>query len=193
MNAEIDGERLTDDQLLFEHVLLLVGGSETTRNAIAGGLEMLMEHPEQLEWLREHPEGLDNAVWEILRWTTPFIAFARTACRDVELHGQTIEEGQMICMLYPAANRDPRRFDDPDRFDVRREFPNRPVSFGYGAHYCLGAALAQKEVRVVLEEVLKRLPVFRRKPGTKTEYIESSFIRGIKHLPVLAQIAEAAE
>ena len=182
LNAEIDGHRLQDYQILFEHTLLMVGGSETTRNAISGGLEALMNNPQQWNYLVEHPEGIDNAIEEILRFTSPFVNMARTTSRDVELHGVTIPEGSEILMLYPPANRDPRHFDDPDTFDVTRELRSTPLAFGYGKHICLGAPLARLEIRVVLEEVLARFEDMR--IGGEVVPHVSSFIRGAKSMPI---------
>jgi cytochrome P450 family 142 subfamily A polypeptide 1 len=197
IKAEIDGEKLNEEQLLFEHVLLLVGGSETTRNAIAGGIEMLIKHPEQWTYLASHPEGVANAIEEIIRWVTPFINMYRTATRDFELHGKTIKEGQMIGLMYPAANRDPRHFKDPYKFDVRRNpLEEKHIAFGYGSHFCLGSSLARMELRVTLEELFKRIERFEFKPGTEPKWVSSSFVRGPASIPVVVvgkKRAEAAE
>lgn len=182
LNADLDGEKMNEDQLLFEHTMLMVGGSETSRNAITCGLWALANHRDQLEWLLEHPEGLDNAVEEIVRWATPFISMSRTATRDVELHGQQIKEGDCVMMLYPPANRDPRRFDHPQSFDIRREFKKGQLAFGYGRHFCIGARLARAEVRVVLEQVLARMPDY--ELAAPPSWSHSSFIKGITKLPL---------
>ena len=182
LHAEIDGIRLQDYQILFEHVLLLVGGSETTRNAISSGLEALMAHPDQWQYLVDHPESIDNAVEEIVRYTSPFVNMARTTSRDVEMHGVTIPAGSEILMLYPPANYDPRHFEEPHQFDVQREFVSRPLAFGYGKHICLGAPLARLEIRVVLEEVLARFSDMRIVGEVVPQ--ESSFIRGPKSMPI---------
>lgn len=169
-----------EENLLFEHTMLMVGGSETTRNAISGGLYELIQHPEQLAWLEQNPQGIPNAVEEMLRWSTPFVSMSRTATKDVEWYDQTIKEGQEIMMLYPAGNRDPSKFTDPYTFDIHREFTSQSLSFGYGPHFCLGARLARAEARILLEEIFGRMdnlhitqePVLSR----------SSFIRGIKSM-----------
>ena len=122
IDAELDGNRMNEDQLLFEHTMLMVGGSETSRNAITAGMVALARHPEQRAWLIDHPEGLSNAVEEIIRWATPFISMSRVATCDVVIHGETIQKGDTVMMLYPAANRDPRKFDNPQSFDIRRSF-----------------------------------------------------------------------
>lgn len=182
LNAKLDGEPYPEDLLLFEHTLILVGGSETTRNAISGGLDALLRLPEQRDWLAAHPEGIPNAAEEMTRWVTPFINMSRTATRDTEIRGTPIAAGDEIILLYPAANRDPRRFENPDEFDIRRVFTNKPVAFGYGAHFCLGAALARLELRVVIEEFLRRFPGAT--VSGPVEWSRSSFIRGPRVLPL---------
>jgi cytochrome P450 family 142 subfamily A polypeptide 1 len=183
LKAKVDGELYPPELLLFEHTLLLVGGSETTRNAISGGLEQLLKEPAQRDWLAAHPEGLANAAEEMIRWVTPFHNMARAATRDVEFRGQLIKEGQKVIMLYPAANRDPRRFTNPDQFDVQRVFTHKSVAFGYGAHFCLGAALARLQVRVVVEEFLRRFP--KATLAGPSTWNSSSFVRGPKFLPMI--------
>jgi len=182
LTAEIDGQRLSEEKILWEHNLLLVGGSETTRNAIALGMMELLKHPDQWAWLREHPESIGGAVEEIIRWATPFVRMARTLTRDHEMHGRTMKEGDQVVMLYPAANRDPRVFDKPQVFDIRREFPKPALSFGIGKHYCMGAALARMEVRVLLEEILRRLPNLAL--AGEAHRHRSCFTRGLTSLPV---------
>jgi cholest-4-en-3-one 26-monooxygenase len=185
LGAEIDGVKLDDLQLLFEHVLLLVGGSETTRNVIGGGIEQLILHPDQRAFLAENPKAIPTAVDEMIRWVTPFVNMVRTATRDVEMHGKVIRAGEKVMMLYPAATRDPRAYPDPDVFDVRRNPDKHLIAFGYGSHFCLGANLARLELRVVMEEVLRRLPDMTMKPGAAPVRTRSSFIRGLASLPVL--------
>ena len=182
IDAELDGEKMNEDQLLFEHTMLMVGGSETSRNAISSGMYALASRPEQRQWLLDNPDGMNNAVEEIVRWATPFISMSRTATRDVELHGQKIKEGDCVLLLYPAANRDPRKFDDPHTFNVRRKFKKGQLAFGYGRHFCLGARLARAEVKVVFEEVLRRMPDWQL-DGEPT-WALSSFIQGATKLPL---------
>lgn len=185
LTAEVDGQTLDEEAILFDHTLLLVGGAETTRNVIAGGLHVLSDNPEQLAWLQAHPEGLPNAIEEIIRWVTPFVSMARTATRDVKLGRAEIRAGEQIKLLYPSANRDERYFTDPDRFDVRRTFTHRPLSFGYGAHFCLGASLARLELSVVFEEVLRRMPDVRVAPGATPAMDPNSFLRSYPTMPVV--------
>ncbi len=182
MDARIDGEPMNEDQLLFEHTMLMVGGSETTRNAISCGVLELARRPEQRAWLVANPDGLPNAVEEIIRWATPFISMSRTATRDVRWGEHTIAAGDGVVMLYPPANRDPRKFTDPETFDVRRTFQKGQLAFGYGRHFCLGARLARSEALVMLQELLRRIPDWRI-DGTPT-FTSSSMIRGPATLPL---------
>jgi cytochrome P450 family 142 subfamily A polypeptide 1 len=182
LDAEIDGHKLDEETLLYEHSLLLVGGSETTRNSLSGGVEALLQHPEQWQALRDNPDLITNAIEEILRWTTPFIRMRRTLTCDYEMHGKTMSEGDEIVMLYPAANRDPRVYENPQVFDIRRTFDKPSLSFGYGKHYCLGAPLARLELKVGLERLLAKAPDIKLR-GTGYKH-PSSFIRGLKTLPI---------
>ncbi len=187
MDAELDGKKLSEDKLLYEHNLLLVGGSETTRTAIAAGPQALMAHPDQLAWLREHVDDvsvLNTAVEEMIRFSCPFVRMRRTATQDVELHGKTIREGDQVVMFYPAANRDPRAFEDPQVFDVRRKNRLPSLSFGVGKHFCIGSNLARLETRIVLEVVLRRLHDLRPDPDAAAVPARSCFVRSLKQLPV---------
>ncbi len=155
-SVEVDGDRLSDDELAMFLNQILVAGNETTRNTISGGLVALAENPEQWTRLVEERSLVASAVEEILRWTTAVIYFMRTATRDVELGGQAVSAGDPIVMLYASANRDADEFGPTaDQFDVGRT-PNHHVAFGFGAHFCLGAALARLEVAAVLEALLDR-------------------------------------
>ena len=148
--------RLTDHELDLFFFLLAAAGSETTRNAISNGLLALVEHPEQLARLRKDPELIDTAVEEILRWSSPVSYFRRTATRDVEVRDQKISKGDVVTFWHPSANRDEAVFDDPFAFDVGRT-PNDHITFGGGgAHFCLGAALARRELRVIFEGLVRR-------------------------------------
>jgi cytochrome P450 family 142 subfamily A polypeptide 1 len=188
LSAELDGQKLEEHKLLYEHNLLLVGGAETTRSVISMGLAALMEKPDQMAWLQENiddPEAMGQAVEEMIRWSTPFVRMARTATRDIEMHGKTILEGQQIIMLYPSANHDPRAFDEPDVFDIRREREKGHLAFGIGTHFCLGASLARMETKIVVETLLKRLPDVRLKEGTTPQRVQSCFVRSTSSCPVV--------
>jgi cytochrome P450 len=142
-------------------MILTIAGSETTRNALTQGLLALLDHPEQLDDLRANPEVLPSATDEIIRWASPVLFFARSATCRTELGGETIEEGDRVVLWYPSGNRDERVFDEPFRFDVRRD-PNPHVSFGGGGpHYCLGANLARKEIEVMMGMLVDRVDVER--------------------------------
>jgi len=184
LNAELDGDKLSEDKLLYEHNLLLVGGSETTRNAISGGFLQLIRHPKQRQHLIDTPDALPNAIEEIVRWATPFVRMARTLTQDYSLHGREMKKGQQIVMMYPAANRDPRAFDNPQVFDIHRDFKRPSLSFGYGKHFCLGASLARLELKVMFEEVLQRIPDMQLDPDNEVVPHPSCFIRGLESLPV---------
>ena len=185
VDAEIEGRRLGDDDLVFETMLILVGGDETTRHVISGGLEALLRNPDQLEALRRDRSLLAGAVEEMLRWVTPIQNMNRTASRDVELGGQAIREGDRLLLLYPSANRDAGVFTDPDHFDVRRS-PNDHVAFGgFGRHHCLGAQLARLELRVVFDELLDRWSeVALETPDATLPRRRGNFVLGHEAMPV---------
>ncbi len=152
-NADLS---LANDELIKLLVILLVAGNETTRNAISGGTQLLIENPDERSKLLADPSLLNSAVEEMVRLTSPVHSFSRVVLQDTELHGQRIEAGQKVLMLYPSANRDERVFEDADRFRVDRN-PSH-LGFGIGSHFCLGANLARMEMRVCFEELLRRLP-----------------------------------
>jgi len=173
--------RLADAEILPLLSLLLVAGAETTRNAIAGGLLALIERPEQMSALRADRSLLATAVEEILRWTAPTAYNRRTATRDVELGGQKLRAGDKVTHWYPSANRDEAVFAEPARFDIRRD-PNPHLSFGHGAHHCLGASLARSEIRIVLEELLPRVAEI--ELDGPVEWARSNKHTGIRRMPV---------
>ena len=185
VQAEIDGERLDDDEILHDSLLILVGGDETTRHVITGGMEQLIRNPDQRQRLAEDPGLVPTAVEEMLRWVTPIQNMNRTATRDVELNGRRIREGDKVLLLYGAANRDEAVFRDPHVFDVGRR-PNDHVAFGgYGAHFCMGAPLARLELRVMFEELLRRLPDLELADDAPLPRRSSNFITGIEAMPVV--------
>jgi cytochrome P450 len=183
MQAEVDGERLSTQELGSFFILLVVAGNETTRNAISHGMKALTDFPDQrARWLADFDRVAPTAVEEIVRWATPVIHFRRTATRDVEVGGETIRAGQKVVLWYNSANRDERMFPDPYRFDVTRT-PNDHVGFGAGGpHFCLGANLARREIRVMFEELLRRLPDIR--VTAPPDMLQSFFIHGIKRMRV---------
>jgi len=182
LNAELDGEALTDQELASFFVLLVAAGNETTRNAISHGMKALTDHPdERRKWAADFEGIAPTAVEEIVRWATPVIHFRRTATQDTELGGQAIRAGEKVVLWYNSANRDEAVFDEPFRFDVTRT-PNEHVGFGGpGAHHCLGANLARREITVMFREILRRLPDL--EISGPPERLRSNFIHGIKRMP----------
>jgi cytochrome P450 len=182
LRATVDGEQLDPMELANFLLLLSIGGNETTRNCISGGFLALHENPEQLALLLADPQAhLDGAVEEMLRWTSPIIAFRRTATQDTEIAGQTIAENDKVVLYYASGNRDEAVFDEPERFDITRS-PNPHLSFGFGQHFCLGAALARMELRVLFEELLRRFPAM--KPVGPVKRIGSNYVNGIESFRV---------
>ena len=179
VQAEVDGDRLDDDELVFEILLLLVGGDETTRHVISGGMEQLLRNPGEMQKLLDDPGLAEPAVEEMLRWVTPIKNMHRTITRDVELSGRRLRAGDKALLLYESANFDESHFDAPERFDVRRS-PNDHLAFGFGPHFCLGASLARLEVRAMLERVVQRLPDLE----LATDDPLSSFLSGAETMPV---------
>ena len=184
VHAEIDGHRLDDDELLQESLLILIGGDETTRHVLTGGMEALLRNPGERKKVLDDPKKLPLAIEEMLRWVSPIKNMARTATRDVELRGETVREGDKLLLLYHSANRDECVFHEPERFIADRE-PNQHLAFGgYGAHFCLGASLARLELRVMFEELLRWLPDATLADDAKLPLRPSNFIVGIEHMPI---------
>ena len=188
LTAEFEDERgvtrrLTRDEILLYVNVVAGAGNETTNRLIGWAGKVLADHPDQRRELAQHPDLVPDAVEELLRFETPGPIIARYVARDVVLHGQTVPEGSAILFLVGAANRDERRFPDGDRFDIHRPAGPR-LAFGYGIHYCLGAALARIEGRIVVEEVLKRFPVWD-VDMANARMASTSTVRGWETLPVL--------
>jgi cholest-4-en-3-one 26-monooxygenase len=174
---------LTPDEVLSEGLLLVDGGAETTRTVITGAVLALIEHPDEYQRLLDDPGLLPVAVEEFIRWVTPILNMRRTATRDTEVAGTRVQAGDELLLMYPSGNRDEAVFDAPERFDVGRQ-PNPHIAFGFGTHFCLGAALARLEIRVMFEELLPRLRDLRLLPGAAPERIPNAFVRGFRSLPV---------
>jgi cytochrome P450 len=181
VNSEVEGERLTDQELGSFFVLLVVAGNETTRNAISHGMKALSDHPaERAIWAADFEGVAPTAVEEIVRWATPVIHFRRTATRDAEVGGQKIPEGEKVVLFYCSGNRDASVFANPFRFDVRRD-PNPHVGFGGpGPHFCLGAHLARREITVMFREIFRRIPDL--EIVGEPDRLQSNFIHGLKHM-----------
>jgi cytochrome P450 family 142 subfamily A polypeptide 1 len=184
VHAEIDGRRLGDEDLIQEGLLILVGGDETTRHVITGGMEALVRNPDERRKLADDPRLLPLAVEEMLRWVSPIKNMNRTATRDVEVAGARVREGDKLLLLYPSANRDESAFPRANEFHVDRE-PNDHVAFGHGVHFCLGASLARLELRVMFETLLARLPDLTLESDAPLRLRPSNFIVGIEEMPVV--------
>ena len=180
-NARVNGEPLNDIDTASYYVIIATAGHDTTSSTIAGGLQALIENPDQLRRLQDDPTLLPTAVDEMIRWVSPVKEFMRTARRDYKIRDVTIREGEAVLLSYPSANRDEEVFDDPFRFDVARD-PNRHLAFGFGVHYCLGAALARMEIKVFFEELLPRLEWI--EPAGPAEGTATTFVGGLKRLPI---------
>ena len=185
VNTDVDGEKLTDTDLIFETMLVLVGGDETTRHVISGGLEALLRNPGQLARLRDDASLMKGAIEEMLRWVTPIQNMNRTATRDAVLAGQSIKKGDRMLLLYPSANRDESVFENPDAFEIDRS-PNDHLAFGgYGRHHCLGAQLARLELKVLFEELLSRLDdITLETPEESLPRRRGNFVLGFESMPI---------
>lgn len=180
-NAELNGRKLTDLELAHNGFLYIIGGLETTRNAISAGLLALLQNPAQRGELARNPALMPTAIEEILRWSSPITHIARMATRDTQLGGRQIRQGDKVALWLPSANRDESVFQNPFRFDLRRT-PNEHIAFGKGEHFCAGAHLARLELRLTLEQLSDDLEQI--EPAGPVERLKSNLIAGIKHMPV---------
>ena len=183
VHAQIEGDRLDESSLIYESLLILIGGDETTRHVISGGMYELLTHPDQYALVAGDRSRLPLAVEEMLRWVSPLKNMARTMTRDVELHGETLRKGQKLLLLYPSANRDETVFEDPERFDVTRS-PNDHVAFGFGAHFCLGNRLARLELAVMFDRLFERLPDLALASDVEPPKRAANFVSGYETMPV---------
>jgi len=181
VSAEMEGDRLTQAELLTTCVTLLTAGHETTTTTLANGLYTLLKNPDELERLRADPELMPTAIEEILRFESPLHRNPRRASMDLEYAGQQIRRGDYVLQIFASANRDPEVFPDPHRFDVARQ-PNRHLAFGLGLHFCVGAPLARLEALIALNTILRRLPNLRL--NGPVEWERHSLFRTLKALPV---------
>jgi cytochrome P450 family 142 subfamily A polypeptide 1 len=181
--AEVDGHRLDDESIVQETLLVLIGGDETTRHVITGGMLALLDFPDQRAALADDLGRLPVAVEELLRWVSPVKNMARTVNGEVELRGQQLHDGDQVMLFYPSANRDEEVFEAPDQLDLTRE-PNPHIAFGFGPHFCLGASLARLELRLMFREVLTRLPDLQLASGEPLPFRPSNFISGPEGMPV---------
>lgn len=181
--AEEQGNILNEQELLSTCTMVLFGGHETTTNLIAGGLYTLLRHPEQWKALRESPELVSPAVEELLRFEAPVQRQGRVVAEDFELHGQTLRKGERVFLVMGSANRDAEQFPEPERLDVRRK-ENRHLTFGMGAHYCVGAALGRMEAQVTFTTLLRRFPDIALATPKELDWVDNLTIRGLESLPV---------
>ncbi len=184
-DSEVDGDQLDDESIVQESLLILIGGDETSRHVITGGMQALMEFSGEREKLQTDIDGqIEDAVEEMLRWVTPIKNMARTVMEDVEIRGEVIPAESDVIMLYPSGNRDEEHFVDPFRFDIARD-PNHHMAFGFGAHFCLGASLARLELKEMFTKVLTRLPdIDMAVPQSELPWRNSNFITGVESMPV---------
>ncbi|MGY4711149.1 cytochrome P450 [Mycolicibacterium sp. CBM1] len=183
IDAEVDGEQLTDEQIISETLLILIGGDETTRHTLSGGTAELSRHPAQWQALRADPNLLDDAVEEMLRWTSPIKNMCRTLTSDTDFHGARLRAGEKILLLFESANFDESVFVDPEVFRIDRT-PNHHLSFGFGTHFCLGNQLARLELTIMTRRVLTRLPDLRLADGAQLPLRPANFVSGLEAMPV---------
>jgi cytochrome P450 len=180
-NGNIDGEPLSDVDTASYYVIVASAGHDTTKDAISGGLHALIQNPGELDRLRSDPALMGTAVEEMIRWSTPVKEFMRTATADTTVRGVDIAKGESVYLAYVSGNRDEEVFDEPFRFDVGRD-PNKHVAFGYGVHFCLGAALARMEMNSLFTELIPRLDSI--ELAGEPELSATTFVGGLKHLPI---------
>lgn len=185
VSSEVDGERLTDDELVMETLLILIGGDETTRHTLSGGTEQLLRNRDQWELLQRDPSLLPGAIEEMLRWTAPVKNMCRILTADTEFHGTALHKDEKIMLLFESANFDEAVFDQPDKFDIRRN-PNSHLAFGFGTHFCLGNQLARLELSLMTGRVLKRLPDLRLASDDAALPLRpANFVSGLESMPVV--------
>ena len=177
-----------DVEIAAESLLLLNGGSDTTRHVIAGGTLALLDHPDQFTLLKREPERLADAIEEMVRWVSPLLNMSRTATEDIYLHGTRIKAGQQVLLMYASANRDESIFDEPQKFDISRH-PNPHLSFGIGTHFCMGANIARLELRCVFEAILAHLPNMERATEGPLAMNAPAFASGLRSLPIRVNAA----
>jgi cytochrome P450 family 142 subfamily A polypeptide 1 len=181
--SEVDGQRLTDDEILQETLLILVGGDETTRHTISGGTEQLIRSRDQWEVQRSDPGLLPGAIEEMLRWTSPLKNMCRTLTADIEFHGTQLYRGEKMMLMFESANFDKAAFEEPDSFNIRRN-PNSHLTFGFGTHFCLGNQLARLELVNMTTRVMQRLPDLHLASEDELPLRPANFVSGLEKMPV---------
>lgn len=183
VHAEIDGRRLSDEDIVAETLLILIGGDETTRHVLSGGMEQLMRHPGQRDELVADRSLIPQALEEMLRWASPVKNMCRTVTRDVEFHGTQLIEGEKLLLLFESANFDESVFENPEQFDIARN-PNPQVAFGFGSHFCLGNQLARVEGKLMFERLLERIPNMELATDQPLPRRPANFVTGLEEMPV---------
>jgi cholest-4-en-3-one 26-monooxygenase len=188
VNAEVEGQRMSDDEIVLETLLILIGGDETTRHTLSGGTEQLVRHREQWDMLVDADRRdalLPGAIEEMLRWTSPVKNMCRTLTADIEFHGTQLRQGEKMMLLFESANFDESVFDNPDQFDIQRD-PNSHLAFGFGTHFCLGNQLARLELSLMTGRVLQRLPDLRLASDDDVLPLRpANFVSGLESMPMV--------
>ncbi|MDA2889608.1 cytochrome P450 [Mycolicibacterium sp. BiH015] len=184
VNAEVEGQKMSDDEIVFETLLILIGGDETTRHTLSGGTEQLLRHQDQWQRLTKDLELLPGAIEETLRWTSPVKNMCRTLTADTEFHGTSLKSGEKIMLMFESANFDESVFGDPQNFRIDRN-PNSHLAFGFGTHFCLGNQLARLELKIMMSKVLTRLPDLRLADENMLPLRPANFVSGLESMPVV--------
>jgi cytochrome P450 family 142 subfamily A polypeptide 1 len=186
VNAEVEGQRMSDDEIVMETLLILIGGDETTRHTLSGGTEQIVRHRDQWDALVADSDALlGGAIEEMLRWTSPVKNMCRMLTADTEFHGTELRQGEKIMLLFESANFDESMFENADQFDIRRD-PNNHVAFGFGTHFCLGNQLARLELRLMTDRVLERLPDLRLAADDDVLPLRpANFVSGLESMPMV--------
>ena len=184
VNAEVEGQRMSDDEIVMETLLILIGGDETTRHTLSGGTEQLLRHRDQWDRLVADPGLLPGAIEEMLRWTSPVKNMCRTLTADTSFHGTDLREGEKIMLMFESANFDEAVFGDPDNFRIDRN-PNSHLAFGFGTHFCLGNQLARLELKMMTTRLLQRLPDLRLADDSSLPLRPANFVSGPESMPVV--------
>ena len=184
VHSEVEGQRMSDDEIVMETLLILIGGDETTRHTLSGGTSQLLSHHDQRDRVVADPDLLPGAIEEMLRWTSPVKNMCRTLTADTEFHGAQLREREKVMLMFESANFDQSVFGDPENFRIDRN-PNSHMAFGFGTHFCLGNQLARLELRLMLERVLQRMPDLRFADGAELPLRPANFVSGLESMPVV--------
>ena len=184
VNSEVEGQRMSDDEIVFETLLILIGGDETTRHTVSGGTEQLLRHRDQWDGLVADRELVPGAIEEMLRWTSPVKNMCRMLMADTEFHGTELKQGEKLMLMFESANFDEKVFGDPENFRIDRN-PNNHMAFGFGTHFCLGNQLARLELNTMLRKLLTRLPDLRLADDSALPLRPANFVSGLEKMPVV--------